>query len=306
MNKSENIASVTRENQFEDELSLLDLVAFIRRNLRTLFGGALLGGILGLAIAFAVPAKWEASALVRIGQLGSNGSTGSTGSNGSTGSVVEPALQTIDRITNKSFQNDVLKSQGLSTSEDDAIARNFRDTLKVKLEKSGLISLAVRADSPEKAKLHMSAVINEIKAVHVKMIAPTINRWYQELKSVELELKRASMESDRLENLLNGQSDKSKEKSFAQATLLGNLLFAREGEQKSLRDRKRMLEEQLSPERTFTTQELGRVEVSEKPVFPKKSLFIVAGLFLGLLLGVLFSMLKLFAPKETNAVKKQD
>jgi len=297
MNKSENIASVTRENQFEDELSLLDLVAFIRRNLRTLFGGALLGGILGLAIAFAVPAKWEASALVRIGQLGSNGSTGS---------VVEPALQTIDRITNKSFQNDVLKSQGLSTSEDDAIARNFRDTLKVKLEKSGLISLAVRADSPEKAKLHMSAVINEIKAVHVKMIAPTINRWYQELKSVELELKRASMESDRLENLLNGQSDKSKEKSFAQATLLGNLLFAREGEQKSLRDRKRMLEEQLSPERTFTTQELGRVEVSEKPVFPKKSLFIVAGLFLGLLLGVLFSMLKLFAPKETNAVKKQD
>lgn len=62
--------------------------------------------------------------MVRVGQLGN----------------VEPPLQIVDRIKSKSFQNDVLKR--LELVDDDA--KLFRKTLKVKLEKSELISLALR------------------------------------------------------------------------------------------------------------------------------------------------------------------
>jgi len=286
MRKSEKAALVTREDQFDDELSLLDLVAFIRRNVRILLGGALIGGVLGLTIAFTLPAEWEASAVIRIGQFGNSGNPGNPGN------PIEPPLQAVDRIKNKSFQDDVLKQFEISTDQNDAKVRIFRDSLKGRLEKSELISLTLRGWSADEASQHMSAVINELKNIHTRMSAPTISRWHQELESIELELKQASNEAERLAKSLGVRSNFLNERNFSQAVLASNILIAREGELRSFRDRKRMLEEQLSPERTFATDVLGRVEVSTEPVFPKKSLFAEAGLFVGLLLGALLSMLK--------------
>jgi hypothetical protein len=283
MSKSENVALVANNDQFDEGISLLDLGAFIRRNLGTLLGGALIGGVLGLALAFIPPSEWEAKALVRIGQYGNAGAAGA---------AIEPPLQVIDRVKYKSFQNDVLKSLGISTGEDDANAELFRDTLKVKLEKSELINLSLRGRSPDEVKLHMNAVVNELKNIHVRMSGPSINRWKQELESIEQELKQANTQAERLARSLGGQSDSLNDKNFSQAALLSNILIAREGELRSFRDRKRMLEERLSPERTFPTDVLGRIEASQKPVFPKKSLFTVAGLGIGLFLGVLLSMLR--------------
>lgn len=293
MNKSENAYAVTREDQFnDDELSLFDLIAFVRQNIVVILGGALIGGLLGIALAFVLPAQWEASALVRIGQLGNVGDVGSP---------IEPPLQLVDRIKNKSFQNDVLTRLGLKNGDYDAKAKLFRDTLKVKLEKSELINLTFRGTSSNEVKQQMKAVINELKSIHAKMSAPSISRWQQELASTELELKRASEESERLAKSLNA-TNSSNEHVFSQAALVGNLLIAREGELRSLRERKRMLEEQLSPERTFATSELGRVEVSETPVFPKKPLFGLAGLFLGLLLGVLWCVLRSVGNRRSGLI----
>ncbi len=286
MNKSEDIVMKVAENQFNDELSLIDIVAFVKRNFYTLLAGILFGGIVGLVIAFAIPAQWEATALLRVGQLGSTGSTGSTGS------AVEPSLQVVDRIKNRSFQNDVLKSLGLSSSEDDRAANNIRDTIKVKLEKSDLINLAVRGPSPEFAKQYMNAIVNEVITIHTKISEPTINRWQQELSSIQQELNQAKLETERLVKSLNGRTDSLSEKNFSQAALLSNILIAREVELKNSHDRKRVLEEQLSPARTFPTKEIGRIEVLDKPIYPKKSLFGLSGLFFGLILGILWCMLR--------------
>ena len=75
-------------------------------------------------------------------------------------------------------------------------------------------------------------------------------------------------------------------------------------EYRNFRDNKRMLEEKLSPERTFPTHVLGRVDVSKKPAFPKYGMFIPAGLFLGLFASfayILFISLRL----KLALVKKQ-
>jgi len=281
MDKSENSALMNSEDQFDDELSLHDVAVFIRQNVGIMLSGALIGGVLGLALAFVLPGQWEADALIRIGQLGNAGGVGS---------AIEPPLQVVDRIKNKSFQNDVLKSLGISTDEDDANAELFRDTLKVKLEKSELISLSLRGKSPDEVKRHMEAVVNELRNIHVRMSVPTINRWHQEMASIEQEMKQANTNAERLAKSLGEQSDSLSDKNFSQAALLSNVLIAREGESRIFRDRKRMLEERLSPERTFATNVLGRIEVSQRPVFPKKSFFTITGLVMGLSLGVLLSM----------------
>lgn len=294
MNKSENAELVTREDQGGVELSLHDLVAFIRRNLGTLLGGALIGGVLGLAMAFIQPLQWEASTLIQVGQLGNAGGVGN---------AIEPPLRVVDRIKNRSFQNDVLRNLGLMTDEDDSTAKVFRDTLKVKLEKSELLNLTLRGMSPDEAKLHMSAVVNELKKIHARISVPTISRWHQELASIERELKQANTEAEGLAKSLDSQSNLINDKNFSQVALLSNILIMREVELREFHDQKRMLEERLSPERTFDTNVLGRIEISTKPVFPKKSLYILAGLVTGLLLGALLLILRSVGSRNDALIK---
>lgn len=280
MNKSQRELSLDNIARYDDEVSLIDLVAFVKRNLFILISSAILGCILGLGVAYAVAPQWEATALLRVGQLAN------------AGNAIEPTLQVVDRIKNRSFQNDVLKNLGLSRSENNDLAKNFRNTLKVKLEKSDLVNLAIRGSSPETAKQNMSAIINEIESIHNKMLEPTVHRWQQELASVQSELDEANAKQERLEKSLNGQNGSLNDKNFSQAALLSSILLARESEFKSLRDRKLMLEEQLSPTRTYSTKVIGRVEVSEDPAYPKKPLFAVLGLFFGLLIALFWSVLQ--------------
>lgn len=283
------VASVIDNGQLDDELNLLDLLAFVHRNARILIATTLIGAIFGGGVAFSVSPQWEASALVRVGQLGNVGRLGN----------VEPPLQIVDRIKSKSFQNDVLKR--LELVDDDA--KLFRKTLKVKLEKSELISLALRGGAVDAVKLHMNAVVNKLKEEHGRISAPTISRLRQELATIELELKLTSVESERLKKMLDG-ADSVSEKVFLQAILVSNLRLAREDELRTFRDRKRELEEQLSLERTFPTDVMGKIEVLSEPVYPKKTLFIMVGLFMGLFLGIFVSVVRATCCKRACEPKK--
>jgi hypothetical protein len=189
------------------------------------------------------------------------------------------------------------------TDEDDSTAKVFRDTLKVKLEKSELLNLTLRGMSPDEAKLHMSAVVNELKKIHARISVPTISRWHQELASIERELKQANTEAEGLAKSLDSQSNLINDKNFSQVALLSNILIMREVELREFHDQKRMLEERLSPERTFDTNVLGRIEISTKPVFPKKSLYILAGLVTGLLLGALLLILRSVGSRNDALIK---
>ena len=286
MKKAGSEALVSREDEFDSQLSLLDLVAFTRRNYRVIFGGAFIGAVLGLGIALLLPAEWEASALVRVGQSGNADKT----LNSIQPVLVEPALQVVDRIKNISFQKEVMKKIGLSQNEDDDKNKLFRNSLKAKLEKSDLISINIRGLSADSAKLHLDTVVNQLKSIHTKMLAPTINRWRQEFAAIELELKVTNADLQRLTKSLDGSSESLNPSSFAQAALLSNIIIAREGELRDFRDRKLLLEEMLSPERTFATSVIGQVEISNKAVYPKKSFFAIAGLIIGLFLGVVLSI----------------
>ena len=286
MKLSENVALPAQEKQLNEELSLYDIVVFLRKNYRILLGGALLGIVLGLCAALLLPTEWEATALIRVGQSGNADKT----LNSIQPVLVEPALQVLDRIKNKSFQKEVMKKIGLSQNEDDDKNKLFRNSLKAKLEKSDLISINIRGLSADTAKLHLDTVVNQLKSIHTKMLAPTINRWRQEFAAIELELKVTNADLQRLTKSLDGSSESLNPSSFAQAALLSNIIIAREGELRDFRDRKLLLEEMLSPERTFATSVIGQVEISNKAVYPKKSFFAIAGLIIGLFLGVVLSI----------------
>jgi len=279
MSNSENKVLLADGAKSDDEISLFDLVAFVRRHRFALLGGAVIGGALGVAIAFAMPAQWEAVALLRVAQLGGS-------------ALVEPPPRVVERVMQKSFGDDAQRRIGVSPDESLPKASLLRNNLKVKVEKSDLVSVRVRGASPDEAARFADAVIAELASVHAKMAEPTLQRWRSEIEDIDMELKRGSREIERLRDSLEKQSRVTQPASIFQAVLASNILLSREIELGTLRERKRALQEQLSPERTFPTASLGRTEVSTRPVFPSKPFFAVSGLAIGLLIGVLLSALK--------------
>ena len=272
------------ENESVNEFDLLDLIKFLRRNFVYLLWGTLLGLAIALILAVLLPKQYEAKALIKIGQIGNLTTIGLP---------IESGLQVVDRINSQSFQDTVLEALGVSTEDDDdKLVKQFRRNLKVRLEKSELISLSLRALSRAEAVAIMHEVIKQLNITHNGMLQPTVSRLKTELESVNSEIKMADIESKQLMKALETQSDKLTDTKFSQTVLLNSLRMSKDQEYRSFKDTKRILEEKLSPERTFATHLIGRVEVSKKPVFPIYSIFGSAGLFLGLIASLLYILFK--------------
>ena len=262
----------------DNEPSLLDFMTFAWRHLLALLGGALLGVVLGLAAAYTLPTEWEGMARLRVAQLGG-------------APPVEPPLRVVERIMQKSFADNALKRMGVSTDESNSKANLLRDNLKVTVAKSDLVGVRVRGASPDEVERFAAALIAELASVHATMAEPTLQRWRSEMKDVDMELTRGDREVERLRDSLERQSGITPAVGLYQSVLTNNILYWRETELRGLRERKRVLLEELSPERTFPTTPLGGIEVSVRPGFPKKSLFAAGGLVIGLFVGVLLSVL---------------
>ena len=290
----QNVAA--NETELADEFDLSDVINFIRRNFICLLSGALLGLAIGGLLVALLPKQFEATALVKIGEIANVNGAGVA-----TGSTIEPSLQVVDRIKSRSFQDDVLNTLKISTDDDDsALVKQFRNSLKIKLEKSELISLSVNANSRAQANALMQGVVNQLNTVHYKMSYPTIARLKLELDSVNNEIKLADEEVKQYSKVLEMQSEKITDMKFSQTVMLSNIRMSKAQEYRNFRDNKRMLEERLSPERTFLTHMLGRIEVSKTAVFPKYSIFMVAGLFLGLFASLLYILVRGLKLKQAS------
>jgi uncharacterized protein involved in exopolysaccharide biosynthesis len=284
MDGSENEASPVSRAQPDDELSLLDLVKFIRHHGAILLGGTLIGGALGLAVAFALPAQWEASALIRVGQL--------------EGFPVETLPRVVDRVTQNSFKDDALKRMGVSPDESDPKTGLLLSSLKVKIDKSDLIGVRVRSTNPDDAIRFVDALIAELADMHVKVAEPTRQHRQDRVEEINMESRRLDSEIERLNGSLVKATREFSAANFSQVALMSSVLLAREVELRVFQEHKRALQELLSPAKTFPTSSFGRAEASEQPVFPKKSLFAASGLVIGLLMGVLLSLWRSRVPVD--------
>lgn len=281
--------SLVGEVQSNEELPLAGLIGFAGRHRLGLLGGALMGGALGLAVAFVLPAQWEAVAQLRIAQIGV-APLGAMTQKREGSTTVEQPLRVVERVTQKSFKDDVLRRMGVSLDESDPKASMLRTSLKAKIEKSDLVGVRVRGASPDEAALFMNALITELASVHTKMMEPTLQRWHSEIEEIDIELKRMDRELARLRGSFERQSGVTQTATPFQAVLSNMLLYSREKEQRELRERKSELQ-QLSQDQTSPTTSLGRIEVSTLPVSPPKTLFVVTGLIIGLFIGSLLSVM---------------
>jgi capsular polysaccharide biosynthesis protein len=276
-----------KESEFieHDDISLRELWRVLLSQKKWLIGVPIICVFLAVIGIFLTKPKWEATAVIQIGQVGQSGV-------GQGSQLIEPPVRAIERMKMKSFEDDVLTRLKISPYEGNPMAALFRGTLALKaLGTTDLIQVKIRAHSRELAQSWANAVVERLKDVHERLAQPTIDR----LRKQQAELKKQMLiieeERSSLLRIVSKSSETSGDSRFSANLLLSNLLLQKNAELRDFEMRRLAADEQLTSVRTYPTSLIDRIYVPENPASPKKLLVVMLSAVLGLILGVVVALL---------------
>ncbi len=180
-----------------DEISLLDVYEFFLNGWKTIISFAAFGLVSGLVIAFVLPEKFQASALIEpasVAKKERNESIGKT--NVETAAVLTekmkvPTYYSEATIQACGLQNRPNPSQELVNNLKPSVARN-----------STYASVSFKAESPAIGRACLESVLKDVVANQAQLAKPLINNLEVELANAEQELQANTIERDqqRLKN----------------------------------------------------------------------------------------------------------
>ena len=253
----------------EYRLKLSEILAVMRRFQRLILGVVLFSVFVSFVATLILPKKWEASATLQIAKLPSMA--------GDISSVEDP-LESVDRVNQIGFKEQILKNLHLPTSEGlDRRSDILLDTLSAHtIENKELINISVSAYSQQDALKSIQTAIAELQAAHAPMTTPSINRLTKELQSVSERLSRTDSDI----SALNHQMSRGRVYSAA-----NNLLKARLSSQRALQLQQSQFNERLSLIEQLSTKPIHPIDQPDTPIFPNRIVFLILGALLGLLAG---------------------
>lgn len=176
-----------------DEISLLDIYEFFRDGWKTLIGFSVLGLLAGLVIAFVLPEKFQARALIEPASVGKKGKDDTI-----TSAAVEPVAVLAEKMKVPTYYsaatiqacqlNDVANpADALVKRLGPSVARN-----------STYVSLSYKTKSPALATACLESVLKDVVANQTLLAQPMVNNLKAELESAEDQLKATTTERDQL------------------------------------------------------------------------------------------------------------
>ncbi len=242
--------------------------------------------LLAIASVWIASPKWEAIAVIQIGQVGQTGI-------GQGPQLIEPPVRAIERMKMKSFEDDVLADLKIPIEDSNPVAGQFRNTLSLRvLGTTDLIQVRIRAPSREQAQIWVNAVVNRLKDVHERLAQPTIDRLHKQQAELKKQMQIIEDERTNLLRIASKSSETSSDSRFSANLLLSNLLLQKNAELRDFEIRRLAAEEQLAPVRTYPTSLIDRAYVPEKPASPKKLLTLMLAAAFGLILGITISLMR--------------
>lgn len=265
-----------------DEVSIKDLFNVLRRYVALLLGLPLICAVLAAILSFIVlRPMWEASAVIEVGQvaqLGLGGQLGQVGQVGQAGQLpVEPISNVITRLMLPSFANGASMNLGIKPEELNSV-RGYYSTLKVdQINGADLVRVKIRGPSAELAKKLIQSCIVYLQKTHSEMMAVSIERNVKQLHILTEDIQKLNIENEVLRKKLLS----SHNWNAFDATLSATLLNSKSIELRDMVQKKLMMEELLSPSRSYTSRVVDEIFVSEDPVSPNKPLIIGLAILLG-------------------------
>jgi LPS O-antigen subunit length determinant protein (WzzB/FepE family) len=274
----------SREFETDSEISLLDIVVFLKSAWKTI---TIMGvvGILGSIIFLMVtPKQYEAIAQVRMAQVSLPNPASPFGA------VIEDPASLILRMQ---FATNYDEATILACGYKNMLGapEGLAKSLKFSIPKGllGAVELKVAAPSTEQAKDCANAVVMRIAYLQAEFARPFID---------EAKLKLAQ-DNERIEQArrLIIKADQSGQ------AISAAYLSARDEVSYFLTDREKMID-LINSAKERGTRLVSPIYTSERPVSPKKTVSLVAGFAAGLFLGLLIALIRKDLPKLRLAMKK--
>lgn len=248
-----------------------------------LAGGALCGGVLGVLLTTVLAPRWQASVQIRPGQI-ANSALVTT--------VIESPARIAERVNSQSFTDAVKVRLDLPAGDVDRRSRIVDDSLRASvLERAALVSIKVEGFSRDEVLRTAEAALRQLADAHEPMYRPTVERMSSQLAEIDADVQRIESERTRLLATITAANprDRASER-FSESVLIGNLINIRDSELRTLRDRAASIKEALSPERNYPTGPIDRVVVPERVIFPRRSVFAVGGVIVGMMSSAMLAL----------------
>jgi hypothetical protein len=262
----------------QDDVYLIDMWRVLVREWKWFVLPLVLVVALTFAYLHAAKPQWQATAWMQIGQV-DNAPAGQD-------PKVEPLGRVVERLQLTAFQNDVVRSIGLSIDSPDA--QLYRRSFKLEpLPYEGpLIKLTARATSPDLARRLVAATVSQMQLVHQPLESRSLQLTQDRFDEIQRELKQATATRDALQ----AAADKAVANGTSSAALTSALLVSQDQQIHALQQEQGELANRLSPAYTYRTSLMWPIDAPTDAVFPNRRLIggtgIVAALFIGLVVAI--------------------
>ena len=264
-----------------DEISLLDILDFIKKSYKIMMLCAFLGLLCGIGYLLVATPMYEATAQIRMAQISQVNPTNPFGV------PIEDPASLISRLqfpTN--YPTQVISACGYEARVHPGLA--LSKDLKVSVLKgvANTIELKVLSPSPQVAADCANAVFSQITIMQELMSKPFV----EEAKT------KLSVDNERIEaaRRIIAKADQSG------SAMSAAYLSARDELTYFLTDREKMAD-LINSVKNRGTSLVSPIYVVDRPVSPKKRIFLLAGLFGGLLLGLLAALAQTLLAKLRSA-----
>lgn len=273
----------------ETEISLLDIVLFLKRSWRTILLTGLAGLVLGIAYLFSVPKQYQASAQIQMAQMdatennySANKSKTTNPSNPLTVNIEEPSLLLARLSFPTSYTPEVIAACGLEGQTDAGAI--LAKSIKLSLPKAvtNVLDLKVNAATPEQAMRCANAIFELAKESQSQLAKPYVEDARQRLADNTERLARVKA--------FLARADQS-------GTTMGAAYLSSRDEVRYLLQDNALLESAITVNQQRVTRLIAPVYASDIPVAPKKHILLMGSVLSGLFLGLLFALLGEVIPK---------
>ncbi|QWC97171.1 hypothetical protein G6729_01630 [Polynucleobacter paneuropaeus] len=267
----------------QEEISLLDILRFLKSAYKVILVFGALGITLSIAYLAITPKQYEATAQIAMAQIG----TANTNINLLGTNIEEPALLVSRMSLPTSYTPQTIAACGLDDSSNAGAILSKSIKLVPAKGVANVVELKTFGPSQEVALSCANAIFELIKATQFLILMPYIDEAKMKLVDDEGRLAKAKD--------LVAKADKS-------GSVMSAAYLLTRDEIRYLLDEVTALKNVITSNQNRATHLIAPIYASDLPISPKKSIALAGGLFGGLFLGLLIALARQMIAKMKSQV----
>lgn len=268
----ENITNT--QNHFDDEISLLDIYNFLKRNFKWILISSIGSSIIAYTYALSVTPIYESEIRFEMAKVANSSVEDPKTLLSKLKSPTYYSLKTIDNCATNEEKETVDFRNGL--------IKKFNPTLD---RDAPILSIEFKSASNSKNEICLNSVLNDIKLKQAELANTIIKQKKNQLETLEAKLILAEKYKNQFASKINYDFNDTK---FSATSLLSALIVSKDSEIKDLQNGINDLKIALSEPQTRETFLSVPLISDQEPSYPKKRIFIILGFVVGGFLSLLF------------------